>query len=346
MPNRVFVMHVHAGGRFPGSPQSFASLRSQVAGIWNACGLFTSFVTLNPSPLTCAPFFTMVGKPYTFDATGKPIDRPSMVDRWVAVAQNSVHAAIMFHITMESFTEVFMGWPPGARQQLNADCIMGQVIAHFWKYETTGRADLHAHGNMVQPDLQVARMLQLMREDPVGLAKFLEAIMCHDVVEVPPDLKVDRTAEPKPSAYRVPLDGSCDQVHIMAALGNAQLDVQVHNHTRTCAKNGGGANDMLCRVGIPRPATLTRIATKHDVQGGTMVIAGSQSVIVGCNHPHVAPHIVALLLAFGTAHEPGSVGVMRSQWLPQRLLHMVSSQAYKADQVTITQGIDGLCKRC
>ena len=121
------MLYDGAGARIQGSPQSFASLRSQVAGIWNAFGPFSSFITLNPQPLTSAPFFAMAGKPYTFDATGKPVDRPSQLDRWKTVAENPVRAAIMHHLHMESFQEVILGWAPGALKQDNPDCIFGQV---------------------------------------------------------------------------------------------------------------------------------------------------------------------------------------------------------------------------
>jgi hypothetical protein len=278
------MLYDGAGARIQGSPQSFASLRSQVAGIWNAFGPFSSFITLNPQPLTSAPFFAMAGKPYTFDATGKPVDRPSQLDRWRIVAENPVRAAIMHHLHMESFQEVFLGWAPGALKQDNPDCIFGQVLGHFNKHETTGRGDLHNHGNIVQPDLQPARMLQLAKEQPQQLVRFLHGIMCREVVEVPAELQVDRKADPKPAAYRAHLDG--DVQHITAMLGNCQLDVQHHHHTPTCAKNGGGANDMECRVTMPRCAV-----------GDTCIIAQRQSVIVNANNAHVAPHIPALMMA-------------------------------------------------
>jgi hypothetical protein len=229
----------------------------------------------------------MASNPYSFDATGKPMDRPDKLERWRTVAENPVRAAILFHIHMEAFREVFLGWPPGARQQLNSDCIFGQVLGHFSKYETTGRADLHDHGNIVQPDLQPARMLQLAREHPEQLARFLEAIMCREVVDVPVDLQVDRNADPKPAAYRVPLDDASNNMDLVnAMLGNCQLDVQRHHHTPTCAKNGGAANDMACRVTMPR-------CTLPD----TSIIAQTQSLVAKCNNAHVAPHIPALLLA-------------------------------------------------
>jgi hypothetical protein len=255
-----------------------------VGGLWNAFGLFTSFITLNPPPLTCAPFFTMAGKPYSFDANGKPFGRPDMVDRWRTVAENPVRAAIMFNIQMEAFREVFLGWPPGAREQADPNCIFGQVLAHFSKYETTGRADLHCHGNIVQPDLQPARMLQLARDQPEQLARFLEAIMCREVTDVPTQLQVDRNADPKPAAYRVPLhdDAASNMQRVCAMLGNCQLDVQHHHHTTTCAKNGGAANDMGCRVTMPRCTVPATSVIAH---------------VVKCNNAHVAPHIPALLLA-------------------------------------------------
>jgi hypothetical protein len=230
----------------------------------------------------------MAGKPYGFDGTGKPLERPDQLERWRIVAANPVRAAIMFHIHLESFREVFLGWPPGAKEQANPDCIFGQVQAHFCKHETTGRGDLHDHSNIIQPDLQPARMLQLAKDQPKQLARFLAAIMCREVVDVPPHLQVDRLADPKPAAYQVPLDHiTNDNIqHVSAMLGNCQLDVQRHHHTPTCAKNGGGANDMCCRVTMPR-CTLPE----------TCIITQTHNLVVKCNNPYVAPHIPALLLA-------------------------------------------------
>jgi hypothetical protein len=124
--------------------------------------MYTTFVTTNPSPLASDVFFEMAGKPYSFDPLGKPgPDRPKQLERWRTVASKPAKAAVFFHLFVEAFQEVLLGWPPGAQQQEGPNCFFGQVLGFFFKYETTGRGDLHMHMCLVQPLLQPGHLLSL-----------------------------------------------------------------------------------------------------------------------------------------------------------------------------------------
>lgn len=151
----------------PGSPAACAALRSKASALWNAAGLFTSFITLNPCPLNSHIFFDMVGHQYAFDARGKPDhSRPDKLLRWELVARNPVKAAQHFMLFMLAFQKHYMGWTPGAAAQEDPNCILGQIQAFFWKYENTGKGDLHAHGCLIQPALQPDQFLRLANAVP------------------------------------------------------------------------------------------------------------------------------------------------------------------------------------
>lgn len=73
-------------------------------------------------------FCDSAGKKYGVNHIGKPDgNRPQLIERWRLVARKPVLAAIYLHIPVKSFQELYLGWPPGAKQQANPDCLFGQV---------------------------------------------------------------------------------------------------------------------------------------------------------------------------------------------------------------------------
>jgi len=178
------------------------------------------------------------------------------------------------------------GWPPGATKQADPDCLFGQILGWFNKNEVTGRGDLHNHENMIQPDLQTDQVLQHALERPEQLAKFLGAISCRTVPDIPTADRIGRTADPKPTAYRMPLDPLPQtQQATNKFVGNTQLDVLLHHHTSTCAKNGGGANDVECRCSMPRCSVSE-----------PSVVAQTGSIVTACNNPWVVGHAPAMIM--------------------------------------------------
>jgi hypothetical protein len=82
---------------------------------------------LNPSPLSSAAFFESTGNGYRIDpVSGKPgDDRPGLQQLWRLVAKSPRLAACFFHSYVEAFQEVYLGWPPGADRQQDANCPFG-----------------------------------------------------------------------------------------------------------------------------------------------------------------------------------------------------------------------------
>jgi hypothetical protein len=124
--------------RVPGSPASFAHLRSCAAAPWNTFGMYTAFVTLNPCPLNARLVYKMAGHDYIFQADGCPDGRPELRERWSIICNNPAYCAMYFQIYMQEFCNVYLGWPQGAASQGNPDCCFGPVSAFFYKTECTG----------------------------------------------------------------------------------------------------------------------------------------------------------------------------------------------------------------
>ena len=153
--------------RVQGSPGSFASLRSRATAAWDAHGMWTMMLNFNPSELDSPVVFEMAGHEYTFDAAGRPKDRPSQADRWRIVASNPLAIAHFMELFMTAFVDVFLHWPLGAKQQEKRDqpCPFGDISAWFFKFESGGRGGIHVHGAVVQRALQ-PQVLDRLLSDP------------------------------------------------------------------------------------------------------------------------------------------------------------------------------------
>lgn len=126
--------------RIPGSPASFAHLRSCAACPWNTYGMYTAFVTLNPCPLNARIVYKMAGREYDIQQDGCPAaNRPALQERWNIITSNPTLCAMYFQLYMQEFTRVYLGWPLGAKSQQNPECLFGSVDAFFWKTECTGK---------------------------------------------------------------------------------------------------------------------------------------------------------------------------------------------------------------
>lgn len=113
--------------------------------------------------------------------------------------------------------------------------------------------------------------------------------MCRVVPDVPATAAIQPTADPKPAAYRLPLDGSIDAAGCEAHIGNVANDMQHHHHTATCKKGGYLGTDFSCRVAMPRPLMPV-----------TSILRKAGTFIVKCSNSAIAPYLQSLQLAHPT----------------------------------------------
>jgi hypothetical protein len=170
-----------AGGHVLGSPQSFLALRSKVLAPTTALGPYTCMINLNPAELGSEWTFKLAGKAYSFDAFGKPVGRPSVMDSLRLVAANPVACAEFIHAFFAAFCEVFLGWPMGSSKQTNPGCLFGAIYAAYLKYESSGRGGKHGHGQVAQAVLRAIWLAKFMSEGTAMqdlLFAFMESFSC------------------------------------------------------------------------------------------------------------------------------------------------------------------------
>lgn len=101
---------------------------------------------------------------------------PDVMTKLRVVASDPVGCAKFFNLFLCAFCDVFLGYPIGAKEQKFLDgkpCgLFGRVLAYMFKFESSGRGGIHAHGVIIQPDLQATR-LQAITTDPLTKAKLL-----------------------------------------------------------------------------------------------------------------------------------------------------------------------------
>lgn len=114
-------------------------------------------VNLNPASLNSAVFFTLAGHTYTYDDLGFPVNAPAAAQRWKILAANPVAAAQFFKIFMEAFCSEILGFPLEGTRQTEEACFRA-VLHHLFKYETNQRGEMHAHGMIIQPLIQIRRL--------------------------------------------------------------------------------------------------------------------------------------------------------------------------------------------
>jgi hypothetical protein len=104
------------------------------------------FPTINPSELHNPWALKLLGfdVQYAQDGFGAPEELPSVIDRWRAVAKNSVACAQFFQAYRQMFWEIAAGWPLHSKMQLNANTLFGVVMAGCDRVENSSRGALHA----------------------------------------------------------------------------------------------------------------------------------------------------------------------------------------------------------
>ena len=263
--------------RVKGSPGRFRKMKSQLDSIWNVYGEWTCAFNVNPAPMTSQAFFKLAGASF---------ELPNKTQRWILLAQNPVAAAQYFICFMDTFADVMLGWPKGAKKQRERG-IAGDMIAWGYKPECTERAVLHAHAVGVQT-VMLARRFQCLVKNPdfqQNILAFMESVTqswlpspyycCSTLDETKHDqtCNVDHKLHGHTKPLLPPLRNSTEEPQLLRPsipisetekanekqhlefvewLAACAINLQWHFHTATCGKNGFKACDEQCRVSMPR----------------------------------------------------------------------------------------------
>jgi hypothetical protein len=316
---RVLVRSVHnVGKNIAGSPASFASLRSRVIALWHALGEPTTFCTFNPSELNHPAVMELTDHNYGFkhvegfDYILEPDDtRPNAIQRWHAVASDPVADALFFHSTMTAICSALYGWPLGNNRQNDPSCPFGQISAHYFRLETSGRGAIHAHGQITQCHLQARNIRQLQQHDCTSLQAHVEGFSRQYLPDPwfvqGSDVAIEDNAAHIISPSSISSDTPAflfDAQRAHAALSNTpQLSTtiheeltrfialqvascQIHKHHATCMKGGRKGGDLDCRMVLPRP-------THHN----SAHIGDTGNILFRRDHRFITHYMPALMLA-------------------------------------------------
>jgi len=112
----------------PHSAESMRAFRSKLVAFTFAFGPFTALTTYNPSEMQSLEHMQLCGYRYGFTPQGWPdTNRPDRGTRYSIVAGHPVACAMAFFAFREGMRTVLYGWPSGEAQQVNPDCLFGQV---------------------------------------------------------------------------------------------------------------------------------------------------------------------------------------------------------------------------
>jgi hypothetical protein len=305
------------GARVPGTPGSFKSLRSMTLSAVTVHGQYTCMLNLCPFESSSPHTFTLMGKPYTFDRKGMPVGRPGYIECLAAIASNPVACAHFIDAYMRAFTHRMLGWPMGAKKQIDPTCLFGKVTFVYLKYESSGRGGKHAHGQIVQPLLQTKRLEELFREGRTvrkQLYAFMESFSC-SVMPSPegPVAPASRAPSEGPSAPTVRWDPQVgtedlaptdrDVMHQRPPLNRSQKKLlkwalkvlrscNIHKHMPTCAKGCRKGDHCDCRMGYDRLLVPKSQRLQKDML----------MVLLRRNNGMLVPYILALVLACPSNH--------------------------------------------
>jgi len=339
-----------AGARVEGSAQSFGRLRSEAIALWHSGGVWTASVTLNPSELSAGIVFEMCGAGYSYATdTGIPTGAPGAMERWKIIASNPVVCAEFFRVYVLAFIETFLGWPRGAPCQVNQDCVFGPVVAWYLKFQVMTRGALHAHGNIIQPQLQPASVRKLF-DSPTGKRRLQGLMQSLMMQRLPspyscalPRVTASRLTESEePVCIEAPTSRAIasalpsltwEAERLMKYVAQVAVVEQNHCHTSACGANGKIGTDDDCRLTYPRsivPKTLffdNLCVVELERQSETM-----------------PPYLVPLLLALPCNHnislgcEIGHWRYKHNQWRKQLAKHP-HSQATEPELPSIEESI-------
>ena len=153
------------GSRIPGSPQSKLALRSKALAGPIVFGSSTVMLNLCPAEVASKWVFEM-GEPktcYSFNLlTGEPDSRrPPKLDALRYIAKNYLACEHFFRMYFEAFNTIFLGWPLGAKKQVNPNCIFGVILSILWSFEESGRRGIHGHAPITVPIFHASNLRKL-----------------------------------------------------------------------------------------------------------------------------------------------------------------------------------------
>jgi hypothetical protein len=299
------------------------------------------FTTASYLPQLGVCVFKIAGRQYRFDAAGNPLDHPGTTEALRIIAQNPAACAHFVDAYIRAFTDVFMGWPIGAKEQQNPNCLFGIVWLLYWSFESNSRPGKHGHGGAVQPALHTARLHDLLQEGTavrMQLFGFLESLMCSYMPtatsdSLQPDTSCDPAAAsscdaaafsaqfawdssehaPTPHAaavllQRFPLDGSMSLEQTLEYLRRVTPVPNGHRHTFTCKKGGRAGDDSDCRMDYMRLLVPQ-----------SQLLPGRELVLLRRDRGDLVPYIRSLMLAAPGNHTM-QLSVEVSRWLRQQRL--------------------------
>ena len=168
------------GGRIMGTAQSFAALRSKVLAPHGIFGPYTCSLNLCPSETGAEWTFYLADVGLRVDDTGRLENRPHTSQCYRIIAANPVAAAEFLHCYMRAFCTTFLGWPMECERQQQPNCLFGRICVAYLKNESSTRGGKHAHGQILQPALQAARLKELITNGSTmeyQLHSFMDGVM-------------------------------------------------------------------------------------------------------------------------------------------------------------------------
>lgn len=323
----------YTGARVPGSPLSYAALRRNGFAGWNVWAELSVYLTNNFYEMASSLCIKLCGVTYTFDLNGFPFDQPGKRERWKLTVNDPIAVAQFYAASVRAFFEIMCGWPLGATQQENPNCIFGKLKGAAKKSENSGRLGLHLHAVLYHLPTQVAYLMRILKDGSLkqSFFDFMELVSakalpgsywCQDP---PIEPRVPVAEGGDRAKYEIkrrdPADVRCadmmptlelasdpeERALQMEALerfvAEAALEMQIHSHNHSCVHGGGCGNDNNCRFG--KPEVLVS-ATYVDVE--------KAYVFLICRNGMFAPYCPIMLLAQPCNHL-FTLSVDQARWL-------------------------------
>lgn len=145
---------------------------------------------------------------------------------------------------MHAFCAVFLGWPVGEHWQKDPDCLFGRVDAYFFKFETTGKGLLLAHGMISQRALCIRKLRAALEDGTLQthVTTFMRSFCCAEIPmpEYVPDEAFDEDNPRGMHLHVIPLPEASEVPAKTAALQTAICKqsscFSIHGHRNTCFK--------------------------------------------------------------------------------------------------------------
>jgi len=308
------------GAKIEGTAAAAGTIRSKAIALWHAFGPFTAFNTFNPSEMYSRAVMEMSGVRYRCNVPpfGAPEPAaPSVVERWRLVAANPVPCAEFFNTFMRTVHSVLYGWDVATGTQANPACVFGRIRAFYMRPECSGRAALHGHEQIVQADMQPARLRELQASKLHELIEWIALMAARHLpspwyavgsalgVVAAPNARQTTAFEDgyKASEHEFPAAAVLTALNagvlaerdaeslVNEFVACAASGVQLHEHSARCRKGGHEGTDEDCAMGMP--AVL---------QEATRLLGTSGTMVPRCDNGKLVPFTPPVMLAHPCNH--------------------------------------------